>query len=193
MGILIASIVLIISFHLKGGLMTDEKAMQRASELGMVMTDETEDNTENMENTQADTEEAKPVMKQDTQSEAKEDTQKAVKEKETQKETEVSSEKESEKKEDKSDKKSDKKSDEKSDKKSDSEDETIKFKVSKGEVCRIIAENLYNKGLVDDAESFRKYMQDNGYDNMICVGEYELKKGMSYKEIAKKLTTRLSE
>ena len=73
---------------------------------------------------------------------------------------------------------------------SDSEEETITFTIRGGEYCRKIAQNLYDKGLVEDAEEFRKYMQEHDYDNLIRVGTYQLKKGMDYKEIAKILTTR---
>ena len=162
LGILIASIILMICFHLKGGVMTDEKAMERASELGMIMPEETEEASENLLATQEVTQTAEPTVKPDTQTEEKE------KEKDTEKE-----------------KKKDTKKEEKKD-----EDETIMFKVSKGEVCRNIAENLYKAGMVDDAEKFRKYMQENDYDNLICVGVFELKLGMTYKQIAEKLTAK---
>ena len=42
LGILVASLVFIVSLHAHGGAMSDEKAMQRASELGMIMPDDTQ-------------------------------------------------------------------------------------------------------------------------------------------------------
>ena len=44
------------------------------------------------------------------------------------------------------------------------------------------------KGLVKDAEDFRKYMQDHNYARYIRVGTFTLEKGMNYSEIAKVLT-----
>ena len=164
-GILFTALVLTISFHTRGGVMTDEKAMQRASELGMVMPD----GTEGISGTQEDTQDAKPVANmEDTQtsrenlktgqSSEKPDTQKENKDKDKNKDTD----------------------------KDKNKDDTVTIK--RGEVCREIAEDLYSKGLVDDAEGFRKYMRDQGYDNQICVGTFELKKGMTYAQIAKVLT-----
>jgi cell division protein YceG involved in septum cleavage len=57
--------------------------------------------------------------------------------------------------------------------------------VQKGEVCREVADKLYSKGLVSDADEFRKYMQKKGYDNRICIGSFTIKQGMTYEEIAK--------
>ena len=86
------------------------------------------------------------------------------------------------------DKKNNKK-DKVSDSKKDQKDEKIVLEVKRGDVCRIIAENLATLGMVEDAENFRKYMQKNGYDHQINVGTFELKKGMSYEEIAKTITS----
>lgn len=55
-------------------------------------------------------------------------------------------------------------------------------------MCREIAQDLQEKGLVKDAEDFRKYMQDHNYARYIRVGTFTLEKGMNYSEIAKVLT-----
>ena len=82
-----------------------------------------------------------------------------------------------------------KKEDKTSDSKKTQKDEKIVLEIKRGDVCRTIAENLATLGMVEDAEEFRKYMQKNGYDHQINVGSFELKKGMSYKEIAKTITS----
>ena len=55
-------------------------------------------------------------------------------------------------------------------------------------MCREIAQDLQEKGLVKDAEDFRRYMQDHNYARYIRVGTFTLEKGMNYSEIAKVLT-----
>lgn len=57
--------------------------------------------------------------------------------------------------------------------------------VETGEVCRDIANDLAEKGLVEDAEEFRLYMDENGYDSGIHVGVFEIPAGATYEEIAK--------
>ena len=74
--------------------------------------------------------------------------------------------------------------------KEEQDGDTVTIIVKKGEVCREIAEDLYEHGLVQDAEEFRKYMQESGYDNLIQVGEFELTYGMEYGQIAEILTTK---
>lgn len=64
----------------------------------------------------------------------------------------------------------------------------VSITIKGGEVCREIAQDLQEKGLVKDAEDFRKYMQDHNYARYIRVGTFTLEKGMNYSEIAKVLT-----
>ncbi len=194
-GILFTALVLTISFHTRGGVMTDEKAMQRASELGMVMPD----GTEGLSDTQEDTQNAKPVVNMKDTQKSREDpkTGQSSEKTETQKEnTDKDKNKDTDKDKNKDKNKDDKDKSSEDDKPESSEkssedgsgDETVSITIRRGEVCREIAEDLYSKGLVDDAEGFRKYMRDQGYDNQICVGTFELKKGMTYAQIAKVLT-----
>ncbi len=209
-GILIASLIFIISLHARGGIITDEKAMQRASELGMVMPDtqeetqtlfeETED-TEipvketNIPDTQRTTEKVThgnldKSSEEDTTGQEQKDT-----EKNTGTETQSDTQKDTEKKTTDTQKSSEPASSQKDTEKTsqsteDKKDDTVSFTIKSGQVCRIIAENLQAEGLIDDAEEFRKYMKDHNYANYIRVGTFELKKGMDYAEIAKILTRR---
>jgi cell division protein YceG involved in septum cleavage len=41
---------------------------------------------------------------------------------------------------------------------------------------------------VEDSEDLRLYMDQNGYDNMIRVGEFQIPRDASYEEIAQILT-----
>ena len=168
LGILVASLVFIVSLHAHGGAMSDEKAMQRASELGMIMPDDTQTQEAETQTTELP---VKETNLPDTQRTTQAVTQK-VPQNDTQKQTErdTSSEqndtpKESEKKaeEKKKTQDSQKKEEEKKKAQETEKEETKKEKVSitikGGEVCREIAQDLQEKGLVRDAEDFRKYMQ----------------------------------
>lgn len=57
--------------------------------------------------------------------------------------------------------------------------------IAPGEYCRAVSEDLANKGLVSDSESFRKYMFDAKYDELISSGVYQIPVGASYEEIGK--------
>lgn len=182
LGILFAAIVLMIAFHTQNKTMDDTAVMERASELGMIMPE-----TQNTD-TEADTQQGEPVSKIEpelttetsaTSTQITDDgnTIPADKQKNIKKNTDK---KESDKKE------SDKKTD--ADKAEESEDITVKIK--SGEVCRQLAEELEDLGLVEDAESFRKYMQQCGYDDQIGVGTFHLKRGMTQEEIAKVFITK---
>ena len=178
LGILVASLVFIVSLHAHGGAMSDEKAMQRASELGMIMPDDTQTQEAETQTTELP---VKETNLPDTQRTTQAVTQK-VPQNDTQKQTErdTSSEqndtsKESEKKAQETEKEETKK-------------EKVSITIKGGEVCREIAQDLQEKGLVKDAEDFRKYMQDHNYARYIRVGTFTLEKGMNYSEIAKVLT-----
>ena len=156
LGILFAAIVLMIAFHTQNKTMDDTAVMERASELGMIMPE-----TQNTD-TEADTQQGEPVSKTEpelttepsaTSTQITDDgnTIPADKQKNIKKNTDK--------------KESDKKTD--ADKAEESEDITVKIK--SGEVCRQLAEELEDLGLVEDAESFRKYMQQCGYDDQIKV------------------------
>lgn len=66
--------------------------------------------------------------------------------------------------------------------------QSVTIQVNQGEVCRQIAEDLMNKGLVADAEDFRKYMDAQNYDSYIRQGIYEIPYGATYQQIAEIIT-----
>lgn len=72
---------------------------------------------------------------------------------------------------------------------SNSSDDVL-ITVASGDVCRTIAEKLAAEGLIDDAESFRKYMGANNYAKSLHAGEFLIPKDLSYEEIAQILINR---
>ena len=181
LGILVASIVLMVSFHSQNKTMDDTAVMERASELGMIMP-ETE-----IVSTEADSQLPESGT-QSTDTDFSSNKNQKQNTKDSQNKTAGSSQKDEKDTEMASDDKTgsgnnkDTESKKKEDKKEESEEITVEIK--KGEVCRQLAEELEQIGLVEDAETFRKYMQQLGYDDRIKVGTYTLKRGMTEKEIA---------
>lgn len=181
LGILVASIVLMVSFHSQNKTMDDTAVMERASELGMIMP-ETE-----IVSTEADSQLPESGT-QSTDTDFSSNKNQKQNTKDSQNKTDGSSQKDEKDTQMTSDDKTgsgnnkDTESKKKEDKKEESEEITVEIK--KGEVCRQLAEELEQIGLVEDAETFRKYMQQIGYDDRIKVGTYTLKRGMTEKEIA---------
>ena len=210
LGILVASLVFIVSLHAHGGAMSDEKAMQRASELGMIMPDDTQtqeaetQTTElpvketNLPDTQRTTQavtqkvpqnDTQKQTERDTSSEQNDTSKESEKKAEEKKKTQDSQKKEEEKeKAQETEKEETKKEKAQETEKEETKKEKVSITIKGGEVCREIAQDLQEKGLVKDAEDFRKYMQDHNYARYIRVGTFTLEKGMNYSEIAKVLT-----
>ena len=64
------------------------------------------------------------------------------------------------------------------------ETETYRLTVSRGDVCRVICENLAANGVVNDAEALRQYLLQIGYASHISVGEYDIPYGLTNEEVA---------
>ena len=169
-----------ITFHAQKNTMDDETVMERASELGMIMP-ETQ-----ISGTETDTEQTEPTTLPDTQPAADSDKKNDGTENSDTKKDDDQKDNVDLKKNEASE--NNKNSEKKEDSKNESEEITLTIK--KGEVCRQLAENLAGLGLVEDAETFRKYMQQCGYDDQIRVGTYHLKRGMTQEEIAKVFVTK---
>ena len=67
-------------------------------------------------------------------------------------------------------------------------DTTMKLEIISGMVSHDIAQVLEKNNIIDDADQFAIYLEENGYSKRIQLGVFELKTGMSYKEIAKIIT-----
>lgn len=154
-GILFATIIMMVAFHSHGSNISDDEVVQRAGELGMVWSEteseseietEAESQTESMQN-----EEQQEASNPDTSSNLEEE----IPEFENQ------------------------------DVPAPENDSVVKITVVQGEVCRTLAEDLVAAGLIEDAEDFRKYMGDHNYANSIHVGEFEIPRGSTYEEIAR--------
>lgn len=184
MGILVTVIILMIALNEKGGIMTDKKVMKRAAELGMVMKETSEPETQKESESQKTIEpttETAGIKSEDDKNNVS--TQKnATQEEEHQKLQNVSEASETDKDE------TDKNESSDMNETSGNDSKDFEITVRKGDVCRDVAGQLYDKGLVDDAEAFRIYMGQHGYAKKLHVGSFHIQKGMSYEEIAGALT-----
>lgn len=66
----------------------------------------------------------------------------------------------------------------------------VKFRVREGDSSAMVGANLYKAGLIDNPNSFDRFLENNGYDKVIHVGEYEIRTGSQYETIAKIITGR---
>ena len=173
MGILVATLLLMVAAGSPKEDMRDEDVIARAKELGMVFSEEGE-------NPQGNSPETKDSQTEDSETENSQTTDSQTEDSGTDNSQTTDSQTEDSQKED---------SQIKDSQTEDSGEEgPIRISVKQGEVCRELAEDLLEKGLITDAEEFRNFMKDYGYDDMLRVGEYEFEKGMTYLEIAKILT-----
>ena len=67
---------------------------------------------------------------------------------------------------------------------------TVTIVITPGESSESVSRSLEDAGLVESAGTFDKYLCNNGYDNVIAVGTYEIPVGISEEEIAKIITKR---
>lgn len=69
----------------------------------------------------------------------------------------------------------------------DVQDEYVTLVIEKGDIARDVAESLYEDGIIDDVESFRKYLGETGVSRTLHAGDYNIKVGSTYEEIVELL------
>ena len=186
-GILFATIILFISYSYK---MSDSQIKKKASELGMIYPDkETSSNevttskkddnkTSSSEmNTQENKEEntTDKVSSEDSSSD-EESTKDTAKEESTEENTTT--------KEEQTEKPTEEETTNKRPEK------TYELTVTSKTNSWDVAKKLKNAGIIDDAEEFNDYLCDNGHASNIQNGKFTITSDMSYKEIAKIITSK---
>ena len=66
--------------------------------------------------------------------------------------------------------------------------ETVTLVIGRGESSTTVSKNLKKAGIVEDAAAFDRFLCNNGYDKKIITGTYEIPYGASEEEIAKIIT-----
>ena len=170
-GIIVTTILLMIAFALHKPTMSDADIIARAKQLGMVMPED-EEPLQDTETTAVPETETAQIEEQTTEAAA--NTEEPVTADETENpesemtDTEVATEVSSE---------------------ANEENNTAvnaapyTLVVNRGDVCRIVCENLQANGVVDDAEAFRKFLGQKGFASSISVGSYSIPYGLDYEEI----------
>ncbi|WP_294237083.1 hypothetical protein [Pseudobutyrivibrio sp.] len=161
-GILLATILLSVSFFFGGGYknkeLSDEEIIARAEKLGMVM--EEKDSKEDTKTDSETSEEDADTVDESSATEEKPEEEMTIDEfVEEAEETNAAEQ---------------------------NEDDTVSyqaFTVKSGESSETIANNLYKQGLVDSSASFNKYLGELGVDNRIQSGTFYVQVGSSYDDI----------
>jgi len=176
-GIIVTTVLLMITFALHKPVMSDADVINRAKQLGMIMPEDEEplQSTENTETTEATevsetTEENTETVQTETDTENPATTEElAATETPDQTDT-VTTDTEITGTE-------------------NTDNGTIEgaapytLVVNRGDVCRVVCENLQANGIVDDAEAFRKFLAQKGFASSISVGSYTIPYGLDYEEI----------
>lgn len=165
-GIIFAAVVFFTAYQTDKERMTDAEIINRAKELGMV---EKEDPLKDLLSTQADMAGDKGESKEDAENAALDSTtanstedssatdEKTKMESTTEGTTETSAE---------------------------SKKGTVTIKIDGGSSSYTVCQKLQTAGLIEDANEFDAYLVKNGYASRLRVGEYTLKQGMSFADIA---------
>lgn len=61
---------------------------------------------------------------------------------------------------------------------------SFRLTIQKGDVCRVVCEKLAEGGVITDAEALRTYLFEIGYASNMSVGEYDIPYGATNEEIA---------
>lgn len=192
LGIFMTAMLFTIALIFESPSMSEEEIKREAAKLGMVMASDASSKSETSSSASYDQTIVDEVEK--SASEAKESEAEAKSEEEAAAEEKSSSEAEKDEANEtvkNTTKETDtKKSDSKksSSESSQSTGESVGFTVNPGENSYTVGAHLFRDGLVDDPASFDSYLEQNGYDNRIQNGDFEIPKGSTYEEIAKILT-----
>jgi len=180
MGIIFATLVLTVSSAIHNNNLSEEKIIEEAKKLGMIMLDETESNQSGLWATNDTTEatEQESVLETENDSNDSSETETAS---ETSESTEgITSEEDAQVQEETTE---DEKKEEGKPVTGEDGQTYIIINVYPGDTARMIAERLYTNELVDDAEAFRKYLGQTGRANTLNVGEFMIPVGATYEQV----------
>ncbi len=221
LGILVSTLFLMLSIQLHGGIMTDERVIARAKELGMVIPDDGETDTQAPEGESAQPDDAaqndatqddglpgdtaqdgaqqNDVAQNDTtaddvaQDNAQPgDTAQGDAQQNDAAQNDTTSDDAAQGDTTQDNAQSDDTTSDSAVQNDNTQDDII-FTVADGEVCRTAAEKLLACGLIEDVDAFRKYMSAHDYDGLIREGTYRIPVGADTETIAKIITAQVPE
>ncbi|MGN0482751.1 MAG: hypothetical protein ACI4HI_04270 [Lachnospiraceae bacterium] len=202
-GIFCTTLLLTFEHHLDNSTMSNEEVISRAKELGMVMpSQESGELQEGEDANEEETDETKEKVSDSGQKTADAGSgagAEADSYSEEKDEGENKKSSETEKKSSSTDEKATKSEEQKkaSEKTGSGKSADVKeahamvnFEIHSGEYSDVVSQNLFQQGIVDNADSFNAFIVANHYDQKLQPGTYALPKGGTYEEIVKILVGR---
>lgn len=180
-GIIVTTVILMLTSPGKKDSMTDEEIIARARELGMVTAEETEEKTQQED---AQTEEDAQIEEDLTEeNKTKESEENQTGQEQPQEEAKDSDEEAAQP--DGPEKEETGQTDKEDSQEAAAEPVVVTVEINQGEYSDRISAKLLEAGLITDAEDFNKYLTDTGVDSSIIVGQHQIPQGADYEEIAK--------
>ncbi len=180
-GIIITTLVLSIAFATRGksGSNSSDELLKNEGTGKVTSESSTEESSKEKKTTKRENSKKETTKKETTK---KETTKKETTEKTTKKETttgevtteEVTTEEAA--------------TQEPTTKKSQASGETVEISIYSGMTSEELCENLKQAGIIEDANDFNWYLNDNGYIRRIQVGTFTINKGDDYYAIAQKIS-----
>ena len=221
LGILVSTLFLMLSIQLHGGIMTDERVIARAKELGMVIPDDGETDTQAPEGESAQPDDAaqndaaqdnvqpgNPAQDDAQQNDAaqndaaqgdgqpgdtaQDDAQQNDATQDNAQPDDTTADDAAQGDATQDNAQLDDTAPDGAVQNDGTQDDII-FTVADGEVCRTAAEKLLACGLIEDVDAFRKYMSAHDYDGLIREGTYRIPVGADTETIAKIITAQVPE
>ena len=184
-GLIIATLILMIATALHSNKdLSDEEIIARAEELGMVMKSDAEKEDKktlaDLDDPNAEETDDKTLQEDSTEDQTEEQTEDTKQEENTK----------ADQKQDTAEKTEEQTQQDTGDEKQPTVDviEKVEVTIVPGEYSDKVSKKLQKAGLIDDAESFNKYLAKKKYDNLIQPGNYEIPKDADYDAIIKIIT-----
>ena len=166
-GLIVASVILMIAFSKHNKRLTDDEIIARAKELGMVMEDSNVDNTkDSSKDNQDNNEDSSNADNPDDNTGDNNDG-------------------------DNDNTGDNDNNNESGDDNNEEKDHTlVEFVIRNGEFSDVVSNHLYEKGLIDDPVKFNEWLMANRFDKQLETGTFMIPKNSTYEEIVKILTTK---
>ena len=170
MGIIITTIIMTVSCVMHNNNLSDEEIIKKAIGLGMVMPDSENESTSGLFGNN-DKESSESENDSDSEGEPQSGSESEIEPTETESESPTESE-------------------EPATQTPPQHVEITQYvlHIQWGDTPKMIANELFENGMIDSASKFRKYLADNKYAGKLRSGTYTITKGMTYEEIAKMIT-----
>lgn len=181
MGIVVTSLIFIISYQDKSNAITDEEVIIRAEKIGMVMESSSIENADDLDETK--TEESESILEASSQ----EERSSIIAEESLEESSSLTDE---ENLEERSSITAEERLEERSSITEPVKTNVVEIEISPGDDSGSVSKKLEKGGIVESAKIYDNYLCYNGYDKKILVGKYEIIPGTSEREIANIITSR---